>query len=314
MTLSSAVSKLHRTDSSHWLSHLRYQYLNWTKRIVPVLTDCLTCGIWTGQKGQFQFLLTLTCGIWTGWNGEFHFFLSETLVVSELNRTEWIVSVLSDFLTCGILTGQNRYFQFSLTVSPTVCELLTLPPVVSELDRTDTSSSHWLSAVVSEPDRTDTSSSHWLSHLRYLNRTERIVLNDPLTCGSLGSLFLSLDRWTLDGLESELSRDSSRFIWLALVFSVELVFSVAPSAPGGFSVLVPSEAGAGAASEICQRNVALSLFASPTHRFSKQKKKSLLRMYLLWSLRTLYLHACQVRVTTSDSGLCCCTRVMYFGC
>ena len=29
------------------------------------------------------------------------------------------------------------------------------------------------------------------------------------------------------------------------------------------------------------------------------------RMYLRWSLRTLYLLACQVRVTVSDSGLCC---------
>ena len=25
-----------------------------------------------------------------------------------------------------------------------------------------------------------------------------------------------------------------------------------------------------------------------------------------------YLHACQVRVTAGDSGLCCCTRVTYF--
>ena len=36
------------------------------------------------------------------------------------------------------------------------------------------------------------------------------------------------------------------------------------------------------------------------------------RMYLWWSLRTLYLHACQVRVTVGDSGLCCCTCVTYF--
>ena len=28
------------------------------------------------------------------------------------------------------------------------------------------------------------------------------------------------------------------------------------------------------------------------------------RMYLRWSLRTLYLQACQVRVTVGDSGLC----------
>ena len=32
---------------------------------------------------------------------------------------------------------------------------------------------------------------------------------------------------------------------------------------------------------------------------------------LLWSLFTLYLHACQVRVTVGDSGLCCCTCVTY---
>ena len=36
------------------------------------------------------------------------------------------------------------------------------------------------------------------------------------------------------------------------------------------------------------------------------------RMYLWWSLCTLYLHACQVRVTTGDSGLCCCDCVMSF--
>ena len=28
-------------------------------------------------------------------------------------------------------------------------------------------------------------------------------------------------------------------------------------------------------------------------------------MYLWWSLCTLHLHACQVRVTVGDSGLCC---------
>ena len=31
-----------------------------------------------------------------------------------------------------------------------------------------------------------------------------------------------------------------------------------------------------------------------------------LRMYLWWSLCTLYLLACQVKVITCDSGLCCC--------
>ena len=36
------------------------------------------------------------------------------------------------------------------------------------------------------------------------------------------------------------------------------------------------------------------------------------RMYPWWSLCTLYLHACQVRVTVGDSGLCCCTYVTYF--
>ena len=35
--------------------------------------------------------------------------------------------------------------------------------------------------------------------------------------------------------------------------------------------------------------------------------------YLWWSLRTLYLHACQVRVTVGDTGLCC-TSVTYFEC
>ena len=37
------------------------------------------------------------------------------------------------------------------------------------------------------------------------------------------------------------------------------------------------------------------------------------RMYLCWSLCTLYLHACQVRVTVGDSGLCCCNCVTSFG-
>ena len=35
-------------------------------------------------------------------------------------------------------------------------------------------------------------------------------------------------------------------------------------------------------------------------------------MYLWWSLCTLYLHACQVRVTVGHSGLCCCACVMPF--
>ena len=36
------------------------------------------------------------------------------------------------------------------------------------------------------------------------------------------------------------------------------------------------------------------------------------RLYLWWSLLTLYLHACEVRVTVGDSGLCCCTCVPIF--
>ena len=36
------------------------------------------------------------------------------------------------------------------------------------------------------------------------------------------------------------------------------------------------------------------------------------RMYLWWSLCTLYLHACQVRGTVGDSGLCCCACVTSF--
>ena len=36
------------------------------------------------------------------------------------------------------------------------------------------------------------------------------------------------------------------------------------------------------------------------------------RMYLRWSFCTLYLHACQVRVTVGNSSLCCCSCVTYF--
>ena len=38
----------------------------------------------------------------------------------------------------------------------------------------------------------------------------------------------------------------------------------------------------------------------------------LVPLYLWWSLCTLYLHACQVRVTVGDSGLCCCACVTTF--
>ena len=40
----------------------------------------------------------------------------------------------------------------------------------------------------------------------------------------------------------------------------------------------------------------------------------MLRTYLRWSLCTLYLHACQVRVTVADSGLCCCTLLLCCTC
>ena len=36
-----------------------------------------------------------------------------------------------------------------------------------------------------------------------------------------------------------------------------------------------------------------------------------MRMYLYWSLWTMYWHACQMTVTVGDSGLCC-TCVAYF--
>ena len=36
------------------------------------------------------------------------------------------------------------------------------------------------------------------------------------------------------------------------------------------------------------------------------------RMYLWWSLCTLYLLPCQVRVTVGDSGLCCCVCVRLY--
>ena len=34
-------------------------------------------------------------------------------------------------------------------------------------------------------------------------------------------------------------------------------------------------------------------------------------MCFWWSLCTLYLHVCQVRVTVGDSGLCCCACDTY---
>ena len=38
------------------------------------------------------------------------------------------------------------------------------------------------------------------------------------------------------------------------------------------------------------------------------------KVYLWWSLCTLYLHACQVQVTLGDSGLCCCNCMTSFEC
>ena len=51
--------------------------------------------------------------------------------------------------------------------------------------------------------------------------------------------------------------------------------------------------------------------APPIWNVHSKKKK---RMYLWWGLCTLYLHACQVRVTVGDSGLHCCTCVTTLEC
>ena len=40
-------------------------------------------------------------------------------------------------------------------------------------------------------------------------------------------------------------------------------------------------------------------------RINRTLQSNILSMYVWWSLCTLYLHACQVRVTAGDSGLCC---------
>ena len=52
-----------------------------------------------------------------------------------------------------------------------------------------------------------------------------------------------------------------------------------------------------------------STFKQPKRRI--QTAAMFLRMYLWWSLCTLHLHACQVKLTVGDSGLCCCTCVTY---
>ena len=71
-----------------------------------------------------------------------------------------------------------------------------------------------------------------------------------------------------------------------------------------------------------KQNEAQSAHAESTHKGVNQRSKDPtshkhnqpLRMYLWWSLRTLYKHlqACHVRVTVEDSGFCCCACVMAF--
>ena len=41
----------------------------------------------------------------------------------------------------------------------------------------------------------------------------------------------------------------------------------------------------------------------------KNELTDIFLMYLWWSLCTFDLHACRMRVTVGDSGLCCCTCV-----
>ena len=53
-------------------------------------------------------------------------------------------------------------------------------------------------------------------------------------------------------------------------------------------------------------------FRLPAQRLTASPNRLSLRMYLWWGLCTLYLHACHVRVTVGDSGLCCCSCVTYF--
>ena len=55
----------------------------------------------------------------------------------------------------------------------------------------------------------------------------------------------------------------------------------------------------------CAKECALLVYGPSTEGLEK-------RIYLCWSLPTLYLHACQVRVTLGYSGLCCCTCVTSF--
>ena len=82
------------------------------------------------------------------------------------------------------------------------------------------------------------------------------------------------------------------------------------------------------------RSEAFSLIVIPSRQIPQSAKRAVIRLmntnwlksesergperscrfntlgtYLWWSLCTLYLHACQVRFTVGDSGLCCCTCV-----
>ena len=68
-----------------------------------------------------------------------------------------------------------------------------------------------------------------------------------------------------------------------------------------------------------KQNVSQSARAESIHKGVNLRSKDVTtstttkkRLYLWWSLCTLYLHACQVRVTVGDSGLCSCTCVTYF--
>ena len=47
-------------------------------------------------------------------------------------------------------------------------------------------------------------------------------------------------------------------------------------------------------------------YINTTRGTSSVQIQRYLRIHLWWSLCTLYLPACQVRVTVGDSGLCCC--------
>ena len=49
----------------------------------------------------------------------------------------------------------------------------------------------------------------------------------------------------------------------------------------------------------------LVFICMPGESYCRRHRSLLLRMYLWWSLCTLYLLACQVRVIVGDTGLCC---------